>query len=51
MFAFTGLTKDQVERMREEFAIYMPADGRINVCGLNRNNLDYVVDAITTVAL
>lgn len=46
MFAFTGLSKEQVDRMREQFAIYMPADGRINICGINRQNLDPIVDAI-----
>jgi aspartate/tyrosine/aromatic aminotransferase len=50
MFCYTGLTKAQVDRMIEEYAIYMPSDGRINVCGLNQNNLDYVVNAIVAVA-
>jgi aspartate/tyrosine/aromatic aminotransferase len=49
MFGFTGLTKPQVERLTAEYAIYMPSDGRINVCGLNQNNLDYVTDAIVAV--
>jgi aspartate aminotransferase len=49
MFGFTGLTKLQVERLTAEYAIYMPNDGRINVCGLNQNNLDYIVDAIVAV--
>ena len=49
MFAFTGLTKDQVDRLTAEYAIYMPSDGRINVCGLNQSNLDDVVDAIVAV--
>ena len=46
MFAFTGLSKTQVERMIAEYGIYMTSDGRINVCGLNQSNIDYVVDAI-----
>lgn len=49
MFSFTGLDKPQVEKIRVEYGIYMPSDGRINVCGLNRSNLDYVVDAIVSV--
>ncbi len=51
MFAFTGLSKDQVDRMREEFAIYMPSDGRINLCGITRNNLDVIVDATVKVVV
>jgi aspartate/tyrosine/aromatic aminotransferase len=50
MFCYTGLTKGQVDRLIEEYAIYMPNDGRINVCGLNRNNLDNVVKAIVAVS-
>lgn len=49
MFGFTGLTKAHVDRLIAEFAIYMPSDGRINVCGLNQENLDYVVDSIVVV--
>ncbi len=51
MFGFTGLNRSQVERMLSEHAIYMPADGRINVCGLNHENIDAVVRAILEVAL
>ncbi|MBS0604752.1 MAG: aspartate/tyrosine/aromatic aminotransferase [Verrucomicrobia bacterium] len=49
MFGFSGLDKSQVDRITAEFGIYMPSDGRINVCGLNRSNIDYVVNAIISV--
>jgi aspartate/tyrosine/aromatic aminotransferase len=49
LFCFTGLTEAQVNRLIKEFGIYMPSDGRINVAGLNSENLDYVVDAIIAV--
>jgi aspartate/tyrosine/aromatic aminotransferase len=49
MFGFSGLSKEQVGRLTAEYAIYMPSDGRINVCGLNQHNLDYVVEAILAV--
>lgn len=49
MFSLTGLDKKQVERLREEFAIYMLSSGRINVAGLTHNNLDYVVNSICKV--
>ena len=45
MFAFTGLNKDQVNELREKYAIYMTMDGRISIAGLNTGNLDYVADA------
>ena len=46
MFGFTGLNKTQVEKLIAEYGIYMTGDGRINVCGLNMSNVDYVVQAI-----
>ena len=35
MFAYTGLTADQVQAMRDEFHVYCTLDGRISVAGLN----------------
>jgi aspartate/tyrosine/aromatic aminotransferase len=49
MFSFTGLTKDQVRRLREEYAIYIVESGRINVAGLTEANLPYVCQAIAAV--
>jgi aspartate/tyrosine/aromatic aminotransferase len=45
MFAYTGLTKEQVDELREKHAIYMTLDGRISIAGLNTGNLDQVADA------
>mmetsp|Transcript_8841 Transcript_8841/g.6589 ORF Transcript_8841/g.6589 Transcript_8841/m.6589 type:complete len:89 (+) Transcript_8841:715-981(+) len=45
MFAFTGLTTPMVEQLKKEDAIYMTADGRISIAGLNTGNLDYVAQA------
>lgn len=49
MFSYTGLTKEQVERLRDEFAIYAVSSGRICVAALNLNNIDAVTDAIVQV--
>ncbi|OZB61515.1 MAG: aromatic amino acid aminotransferase [Lysobacterales bacterium 14-68-21] len=49
MFSYSGLTKPQVERLREEFAIYALTTGRICVAALNTQNLGYVADAIAKV--
>ncbi len=46
MFSFTGLQPEEVQRLRVEYGIYMPADGRINVAGLNPQNIDYVMGAL-----
>ena len=40
MFELTGLTENQVERIIQDFGIYMTKDGRINFCGLNAPNID-----------
>ncbi len=50
MFSYTGLTGAQVNFLREEHAIYMPQSGRINVAGLNSDNLDHVTQAISEAA-
>lgn len=44
MFAYTGLSLKQVTELREKDAIYMTADGRISICGLNTGNLKYIAD-------
>ncbi len=49
MFCFTGLNQVEVEQITSEYGIYMTGDGRINLCGLNRNNIDYVANAIVTI--
>lgn len=49
MFSYSGLTKAQVDRLREEYSIYAVDTGRICVAALNSGNIDYVVDAIANV--
>ena len=45
MFAYTGLTKEQVHKLIEEYAIYLIYSGRISICGLNADNIPYVAKA------
>ena len=40
MFSFSGLTRPQVDRLREEFSIYIVGSGRINVAGITEKNMD-----------
>ncbi len=49
MFSFTGLTKEQVETLREKYAIYIVGSGRINVAGLTPANIDRVAESISKV--
>jgi aromatic-amino-acid transaminase len=46
MFSYSGLTKEQVRKLREEYGIYAVDTGRICVAALNSKNIDYVADAI-----
>lgn len=49
MFSYTGLSAQQVERLREEFGIYLVSSGRICVAGLNANNVQQVAKAFAAV--
>lgn len=49
MFSYSGLTVEQVARLRSEFGIYALDTGRICVASLNQNNIEAVTDAIVQV--
>ena len=49
MFTYTGLTEAQVERLREEHAVYLLRSGRMCVAGLNERNVGYVASTIASV--
>ncbi|QHE76732.1 amino acid aminotransferase [Hydrogenophaga sp. PBL-H3] len=49
MFSYSGLTKDQMVRLRNEFGVYGTDTGRMCVAALNSKNLDYVCQAIAKV--
>lgn len=46
MFSFTGLTEEQVLKVREDSHVYMTKNGRISMAGLNKNNIDYFAKAV-----
>lgn len=50
MFAYSGLTKDQVMTMREKHHVYCTADGRISMAGVTSGNVDYIANAIHDVS-
>jgi aromatic-amino-acid transaminase len=49
MFSFSGLTKAQVERLRDEFGIYIVGSGRISVAGMTQDNIPKICQAIAQV--
>lgn len=46
MFSYTGLSEAQVKFLIEKYHIYLLSSGRINMCGLNENNVKYVAKSI-----
>jgi aromatic-amino-acid transaminase len=49
MFSYTGLSKEAVARLREEFSVYAVDSGRICVAALNSRNISYCAEAIAKV--
>jgi aspartate/tyrosine/aromatic aminotransferase len=49
MFSFSGLTPQQVEMLKQKYAIYIVGSGRINVAGITEQNVDPLCEAIADV--
>ncbi|WP_296130456.1 amino acid aminotransferase [Pseudomonas sp. Ga0074129] len=49
MFSYTGLSPTQVQRLRDEFSVYMVGSGRANVAGLDAQRMDQLASAIARV--
>ena len=46
MFCFSGLDAAQVERLKEDYHVYITKDGRISMAGVTTANVKYVASAI-----
>ncbi|KAF9972651.1 aspartate transaminase aat1 [Actinomortierella ambigua] len=46
MFCYTGLTPEQVEKLKNEHHVYLTKDGRISVAGISSKNVAYLAKAI-----
>jgi aromatic-amino-acid transaminase len=49
MFSYSGLAKEQMQRLRSEFGVYGVDSGRICVAAINSKNIDAVVAALAKV--
>ena len=49
MFSYSGLSTESVQRLRDDFSIYVVDSGRICVAAMNRNNMPRICDAIAAV--
>mmetsp|Transcript_109081 Transcript_109081/g.213711 ORF Transcript_109081/g.213711 Transcript_109081/m.213711 type:complete len:421 (+) Transcript_109081:67-1329(+) len=51
MFCYTGLTLEQVLKLRSEHHVYCTDDGRFSMAGLNTGNIDYVTESVLAVTV
>lgn len=51
MFYFTNFTQRQVERLKNDYSIYLTTDGRLSLSGINDSNIDYISEALWDVSL
>jgi len=49
MFSYTGLSAEQVERLKAEYGIYAVSTGRICLAALNSKNIGYVAESIAEI--
>lgn len=49
MFSYSGLKKEQVDQLREQYSIYIVGSGRVNIAGVNANNNEQICKAIAAV--
>ncbi len=49
MFSYTGLSAPQVDRLREEFGVYLVRSGRMCIAGLNTHNVERTAKAVAAV--
>jgi aspartate aminotransferase/aromatic-amino-acid transaminase len=49
MFCYLDLEPEKVQRLREEYGIYMAERGRMNLAGLSKLNFNYVTESMRAV--
>ena len=47
MFSFLGVTPEQAESLTRDYSIYLVKSGRINIAGINRDNIAYLAGSLT----
>ncbi|WP_440053581.1 amino acid aminotransferase [Pseudoalteromonas sp. T1lg65] len=49
MFSFLGINKEQIDKLRDDYSIYIVGSSRVNVAGISKENIDYFADAVASV--
>ncbi|PHM38413.1 aromatic amino acid aminotransferase [Xenorhabdus mauleonii] len=50
MFSYTGFSKEQVDRLREEFGVYLVGSGRVCMAGVNHHNVQRIAETFAAVS-
>jgi len=51
MFSFLGVNVDQVQSLVNDYSIYLVNSSRINVAGVNDDNIDYLASSLAAVLI
>ena len=49
MFSFLEVDKKQIDRLRDEFGIYMATSSRVNIAGISKDNIEYLAQSLIAV--
>ena len=49
MFSFLGITPEQVQRLQDEYSVYMVGSSRMSIAGISSSNVDYLAQSIAKV--
>lgn len=49
MFCYSGLTQEQVAKLREDHSVYLTSNGRISMAGVTTQNVEYLANAVHSV--
>lgn len=49
LFCYLGVTPEQVAALKRDYGVYLVDTGRINVCGITPDNVDYLTESIAAV--
>ena len=49
MFSFSGISTEDVQKLRNEYSIYIVDSGRVNIAGITSKNINYISESINKV--
>ena len=49
MFCFLGVSTEQVQRLKKDYAVYMVDSSRINIAGITADNVDHIAQSVAAV--